>query len=73
MTDCMHTDCWLRWNNICFILGDHWCPLYKTHEGWCAYWDCNIELMQHRGVKCLMDDAMNYAIERVMEDKQHGR
>lgn len=34
MTDCMHTDCWLRWNNICFILGDHWCPLYKTHEQW---------------------------------------
>ena len=47
------------------------CPF--VHEGWCAYWDCNIELMQHRGVKCLMDDAMNYAIERVMEDKQHGR
>jgi len=34
MTDCMHTDCWLRWNNICCIPGDHWCPLYKTHEQW---------------------------------------
>ena len=38
------------------------------HEGWCAYWDCSIELIQHRGVKCLMDESMNYAINTMMED-----
>ena len=37
------------------------------HEGWCAYWDSTIELMQHRGVKCLMDDTMCYAINKMMD------
>ena len=42
------------------------------HEGWCAYWDSTIELMQHRGVKCLMDESMNYAINKMMMEGIHN-
>lgn len=46
------------------------CPFF--HEGWCAYWDSTIELMQHRGVKCLMDDTMCYAINKMMMEGIHN-
>ena len=46
------------------------CPF--VHEGWCAYWDCAIELMKIREYKCLMDETMCYAINKMMEG-DHGQ